>query len=71
MDAIVIEVQPEPVIEVEIVARADVFSHLPHEARILALEERVRFLAERLNLVLELKKHKLDISNFTFGLEPL
>ena len=69
MDGIVIELEPEPVGEV--VARADIFAHAPHEARILALEERVRFLTERLNLVLELKKHKLDISNFTFGLEPL
>ena len=72
MDDIVVELQPEPVVEVETVQEnTDARFDAPHEARILALEERIKFLAERLNLVLELKKHKLDISNFTFGLEPL
>jgi hypothetical protein len=35
------------------------------------LEERVAFLEQRLNLFMNLKLNKLDMSNFTFDLQPL
>ena len=51
MDAIVIELETEPQAVVsDVPAHAGAFSHAPHEARILALEEQVRLLTQRLKL---------------------
>jgi hypothetical protein len=51
MDAVVIELETEPVVEVETVQEnTDARFDAPHEARILALEEQVRLLTQRLKL---------------------
>ena len=55
----------------ETIGGADTFSHAPQELRIKCLEERVAFLEQRLNLFTNLKLNKLDMSNFTFDLQPL
>lgn len=38
---------------------------------ISGLEERIRVLEERLNLVMALKSNNLDLSKFLFDLKPL
>lgn len=39
--------------------------------RVFGLEERVRVLEERLNLLMALKSNGLDLSKFCFDLKPL